>query len=148
VEIFARDEIITMFWQHASRAGFRGLVARDGATGAILGFADGYTADRRLYSASLVADALGEELATRWLEDCFEFVELAGVKDARGQGIGGALHDALLADLPHRTAILAVDPRAAPAIGLYRARGWRVLRDDFRFAPEGARKLTPRSTGG
>ena len=46
---------------------------------------------------------------------------------AQGRGTGTALHDALLAGLPHRRALLSTYRDDRPAPRLYRRRGWRLL---------------------
>ena len=66
-------------------------------------------------------------------DDAFELVNLAGMPATRGRGIGGRLPDVVLGDLPCRTAVLSTATEQTPAARLYRARGWVVVRDDFRF---------------
>jgi len=81
----------------------------------------------------MVAERLcGDEVDT-WLMDCFAFAELAVIPSARGQGLGGQLHDALLRGLPYRTAMLSTLSAETPALRLYRRRGWVMLLDDFVF---------------
>ncbi|WP_372492658.1 GNAT family N-acetyltransferase [Microbacterium aurugineum] len=63
-----------------------------------------------------------------WVGGHFEFVELAVTPEARGRGIGGQLHDALLANLDHRRALLATSSsQDDPAVRLYSSRGWVSL---------------------
>lgn len=134
----------TRFWeQHRGRADFRlvtvenegaaeqaGTVEREGAAedeGALLGFAWGYTGERGQWWADMVHEALGAD-AGDWVGGHFEVVELAVAPEHRGQGLGGALLDALLSDLPHDRALLQTDADPAGAgHRLYRRRGWSVL---------------------
>jgi GNAT superfamily N-acetyltransferase len=60
-----------------------------------------------------------------------ELAELAVLRDHRGRGVGGALHDALLAGLPHRGALLSTHREETAARRLYLGRGWRVLWEEL-----------------
>lgn len=122
------------FERHVLREDFRLRIARD-EDGAALGFAYGYTSRRGIgWWRDAIEDAMDAATARRWLDDCFEFVELAVVPEARGLGIGGRLHDALLENLSHRTAILSTQHANDVALALYRGRGWDIVIDGFRFA--------------
>src|SRR5215216_2318432 len=121
-----RDEQLP---RHAERDGFRCVVARDGE--ATIGFAYGYTGRRGQWWSQYVADRVPEELAEEWIGDHFEFVELAVRPEQQRRGIGRALHDALLADLPHDQALLATWRDDRPARRLYLAHGWRVLEQEL-----------------
>ena len=118
----------TAFPQHAGRAGFRCLAARDGAT--IVGFTYGYTGEYGQWWTDQVAAAVPAEVAAAWLGGHFELVELAVRQSHERRGIGAALLDAVLAGLPHRVALLtATDDPQAPARRLYRRKGWVALAD-------------------
>lgn len=116
----------TRFWeQHRGRADFRLITAERGDS--LLGFAWGYTGERGQWWADMVHEAI-ETDAEDWVGGHFEVVELAVDPEHRGSGLGGALLDALLADLDHDRALLQTD--ADPdGVGhrLYRRRGWTVL---------------------
>jgi GNAT superfamily N-acetyltransferase len=88
-----------------------------------------------------------------------ELVHLAVDPTARGRGVGGAIHDTLLADRTARAAVLTVDLRASPARALYGQRGWRPLREAVSIAGgppatlmvrqlDGAAGLEPPTRGG
>ncbi|HEY6570465.1 MAG TPA: GNAT family N-acetyltransferase [Candidatus Limnocylindrales bacterium] len=111
--------------------GFRCVVARSGPNARCLGFALGF--DRGISAAlrAALTTAFGRDVAADWCDDCFQFVELAVIPSARGQGVGGRLHDALLADVTARTAILLSHRDATPAVTLYRSKGWNTLIDDY-----------------
>ena len=105
------------------------MVARQ--HGRILGFAYGYTGRRGQWWSDQVAERVPRELAERWLDGHFEFVELAVHPDHQRQGLGGALHDALLDDLPHARALLSTWTEDYPARLLYLNRGWQVLEQEL-----------------
>jgi len=125
VQRFAGDTLP----RHAERGAFRCVVALD-AGRAVVGFAYGYVGGPGQWWYDTVASRLGPERLRVWARDYFEFVELAVSTPARRRGIGGALHDALLEGLPHRTALLSTWQQETPARRLYRARGWTPLLED------------------
>lgn len=111
--------------RHRARAGYRLVIARDGDRP--LGFAWGYTGERGQYWPDLVSREVGPRL-DEWLGGHFEFVELAVIPAARRGGVGGRLHDALLAALPHEKALLETSARDDdPGVRLYASRGWISL---------------------
>jgi hypothetical protein len=54
-------------------------------------------------------------------------VHLAVHPRAQGGGVGGLVHDVLIAGTPAPVGRLACNPLAEPARRLYSGRGWRVL---------------------
>jgi GNAT superfamily N-acetyltransferase len=111
--------------RHRSRDGYRQVLAREGDR--LIGFAWGYTGERGQYWSDLVVRELGARV-DGWVGGHFEFVELAVIHEARGKGVGGQLHDALLADVHHSRALLATsDSPDDPAVRLYASRGWGSL---------------------
>ena len=118
--------------RHAARQGFRCRLAQPERR-PLAGFAYGYTARQGLWWYDIVVAQMDEEMKREWLDDPFEFVELAVRPEMQGRGLGGRLHDALLAGLPHSSALLSTLDAETAAWHLYRGRGWRVLLDDFRF---------------
>lgn len=117
---------------HTGRQGFRCCLARQKRK-PLAGFAYGYTARRGLWWYDVVAAQMDRQMRREWLDDAFEFVELAVRPDRQGRGLGGRLHDALLAGLPHGSAVLSTLDAETVARHLYRSRGWRVLVEEFRF---------------
>jgi len=115
----------TIWDRHRGRDDYR--LATADVDGRVVGFAWGYTGERGQYWPDLVSRTLGPAV-TGWVGGHFEFVELAVAPDLRGRGLGGALHDRLLQDVPHRRALLgtSTDP-TDPAVGLYLSRGWTPL---------------------
>lgn len=63
----------------------------------------------------------------------FEVVELAVSPAYQGLGLGGGLHDRLLAGLLHHTAVLSTIQFETNALLFYRKRGWVTLLHDFFF---------------
>lgn len=113
-----------LFDRDRQRSGYRLVLALDGDR--VLGFAWGYRGERGQHWPDLVARTL-PELPAEWVRDHFELVELAVDPEARRQGIGVGLHDALLDGLTGRAllgTVLAVDD---PALRLYKSRGWSTL---------------------
>ncbi|NIK56359.1 GNAT family N-acetyltransferase [Kribbella shirazensis] len=122
---FAGEQLPT----HADRDDFRLVAARVG--GNVVGFAYGFTGQLGQWWPDRVAAAIGPELTAEWIGGHFEVVELAVLPGAQGRGVGTALMEELMRDLPHRRALLTtyVDDRPAPR--LYRRLGWQVLVPDL-----------------
>src|SRR5512146_701318 len=64
---------------HARWKGFRCVIAvdDDGVASPLVGFAYGFTSRPDTWWRELVAASMSTAAAQEWLEDCFEFVELA-----------------------------------------------------------------------
>jgi ribosomal protein S18 acetylase RimI-like enzyme len=122
---FAAEQLPT----HAARDDFKLVTAR--VDGTVVGFAYGFTGQRGQWWPDRVAEVVSPELAADWIGGHFEVVELAVLPEAQGQGLGTALMEELMRDLPHRKALLTtyVDDRPAPR--LYRRLGWQVLVPDL-----------------
>lgn len=120
------DEWAVSPWdRHRTRSGYRLALAHD--DGRLVGFAWGYTGERGQYWSDFITRELGSKV-DGWVGGHFEFVELAVIPEARGRGIGGQLHDSLLANLRHRRALLATSSSPDdPAVRLYSSRGWVSL---------------------
>jgi GNAT superfamily N-acetyltransferase len=121
--------------RHAERRGFRLVVARD--EGDVVGFGYGYTSAPGQWWHDRVVEALGDP-AREALVGAFELVTLAVLSDRRGRGIGGALHDRLLAGA-QRAALSTLDADT-PARSLYERRSWRTL-GRMSFSPGGRQLL-------
>jgi ribosomal protein S18 acetylase RimI-like enzyme len=121
--------------RHLERDGFRFVAEWDGA-GSLAGIAYGYCGEAGQWWRDLVWEAMDEAARARWLRPGhFEFVELAVRPDLRRQGVGGRLHDALLAGLDAPTAVLSTEVENEPAIALYLGRGWEVVVPEIEFGP-------------
>ena len=124
-ERFAGEQIPT----HAARDDFKLVAARSDQK--IVGFAYGFTGHRGQWWSDRIAAAISPELAEEWIGGHFEVVELAVAVEAQGHGLGTALMHALMADLPHRKALLTTYADDRPAPRLYRRMGWQVLVPDL-----------------
>jgi ribosomal protein S18 acetylase RimI-like enzyme len=114
-----------MFARHATRNGYRLVVATEGP--AIAGFSWGYVGERGQYWSDLVADALPGSVADEWVGGHFEFVELAVAPKYRRRGLGRRLHNALLDGISQRALLSTTDDPADAAVQLYLGSGWRKL---------------------
>ena len=120
---------------HARWKGFRCVAAFDQAVEPfpLVGFAYGFTSQPDHWWRELVSGKMSQAMVQDWLEDCFEFVELAVTPAYQRRQIGGGLHDALLAGLNYRTAVLSTLQEETNALHLYRKRGWINLLENFKF---------------
>jgi ribosomal protein S18 acetylase RimI-like enzyme len=130
--------------RHATRAGFLAFGAFD-ASDRMVGFSYGYTSAPGLWWREQVAAGLTVSQRDRWLTDAFEVAELHVEPAAQGQKLGSQLHDRLVFQLPHQTALLSVMHRSERAWRLYRSRGWQTLIEDLRFSTD---PITPFSVLG
>ncbi|MGE5690836.1 MAG: GNAT family N-acetyltransferase [Pseudomonadota bacterium] len=123
--------------RHAERPGFTFLAALDGSR--LVGFAYGYRGEPGQWWHDTVRAAMTPAQRDRWLAPGHvELAELHVARDRRGGGIGGRLHDALLASYTDAaTAVLSTQTANAPALALYRGRGWGVVVPRLQFAAGG-----------
>jgi GNAT superfamily N-acetyltransferase len=122
----ARPRFTPRWVAHAAAPGWRGVGAWSGDT--LLGFAYGHAAVAGLPWVDAVLAQLAPTSRAKWSEDAFLLCELAVVPAHQGRGLGSRLHDTLLEDVPHATALLTTleDPTTAGA-RLYARRGWRRI---------------------
>jgi GNAT superfamily N-acetyltransferase len=132
-EHVARQFVDDTLPTHSTRRDFRCVVARDTTHDMVVGFSYGYTGEPGQWWREAVASALDDQTAAHWLRDYFEFVELAVAPSSQGRGIGGRIHDTLLAGVRQPRAMLSTHAVPTPARHMYDRRGWVVLRDNFRF---------------
>ncbi|MWG34059.1 GNAT family N-acetyltransferase [Halomarina oriensis] len=104
-----------------------------------MGYAYGYTSSPGQYYHEALRSVVPPAVYARWFDDCFEFVELGVVERARGRGVGGRLHDALLAGRTHATSVLTTGVDNATARAFYEDRGWEALYQPF--DPEGGEPM-------
>ncbi len=114
--------------RHAPREGFRCVVARTDAS--IVGFGYGTTSRPGNWWHDAISPALPSSLRERWLGDAWALAELAVEPRGQGQGIGSALHTALLERVRHPTAVAQVRCEA-PALRFYEKHGWTQLVSGF-----------------
>ena len=117
------DEI---FPRHAAREGFRMITVRAGDR--LVGLAYGYLGSPGEWWHDRVSAAMTPEQRAEWLPPGhFELAELMVSPAERRRGLGGRLHDAMLAGLRAPTAVLSTQHNNDPALALYSRRGWQLL---------------------
>jgi len=98
--------------------------------GRLIGFSYGVLGAEDQWFTQMLRARLPALVAQTWLGAHGELVELAVRSEAHGHGLGGALHDAVVAhlrDVDARTALLVADAGAVPARALYASRGWQDI---------------------
>lgn len=126
------EEIRGFFARYAALPGYHGLViVRE--DGAMVGFGFGARSLAGNWWHDKVAAQVGGEHPA--LQDAWALVDLATAPEARGQGIGGALMETLLAAQPCPRALLSTEVSNATARRLYERHGWRYLHPGFVFTP-------------
>ena len=118
--------------RHVARRGFRFVAAEE--NGRLAGFAYGYEGGAGEWWHDRVAAALGPAARREWLgPGHLEFVELQVSPEFEGRGIGGSLHDALLAEARGATAVLSTQRSNERALAFYRRRGWETIVAEMDF---------------
>lgn len=125
------DWAIGLFARQARYPDFHGLVAV--AEGAVVGMGFGARSEPGQWWHDKVAARMGA--GTPALQDAWTLVELGVLAELRGRGIGGALHDRLLAIHPCPRVLLSTQVENARARRMYEARGWQYLHPGFAFEP-------------
>ena len=115
------------FTRYAGYPGFSGFVAFVDDEPAGVGY--GAQSTPGIPWHDLVAPRLGDNHPA--LQDAFRIVELAVVEEHQGKGIGGQLHDRLLATQPCSWALISTNVTNQRARCIYERRGWSYL--DTRF---------------
>src|SRR5688500_530240 len=77
-----------------------------GRTSGSSGSCSGFTGRRGQWWSDRIAAAAPAEIVAEWVGGHFEIVHLAVMVEAQRQGLGAALLDGLLADLPNEKALL------------------------------------------
>ncbi len=119
--------------RHATRRDFRFFAATAPEAGRLLGFIYGYSGEPGQWFHDLLRATLPPALVARWLVDSFELVEFGVLPEAQGRGLGGRLHDTLLASVTNPTAILTTRRGDTAARQLYLRRGWQEVCADYHF---------------
>lgn len=124
------DEFKERIKRHSGYEGFRAVVALNEAS-AVVGFAYGYVSSEGQFYRGLLEKALSHEEIENWLEDCFEFVELAVHPEYQRNGLGVKLHQKLLAGIVQNTSILTTQVTNVSARSLYLKLDWVVVKEPF-----------------
>ena len=116
--------------KHSTYEGFRGFIIMT-EEDRVIGFAYGYTSLPGQFYHELLAKELNEKEYKLWLQDCFEFVELAVHPSYRKKGYGKMLITKLLEDVDNKTTILTTQMDNTSARSLYESLQWKVLKAPF-----------------
>lgn len=125
----AADRFLERLRLKSTDKGFRLVLAQD-ELGQVIGFAYGATTfgcDTPEPWYRRVADALCPGVTDAALVNAFELIELGVVPAKRDRGVGGQLHDKLLAGVEEPRAWLITCVDAREAVNFYSARGWLEL---------------------
>jgi GNAT superfamily N-acetyltransferase len=117
----------------AQLKGVRCVVAHPAVEKSVVGFAYGYTSAPGQWWHVTVTRDLSPEMIEFWFSNAFEFVEFGVIPSVQRHGIGNRLHQAILSNLLHRTAVLNVMQADIPAFHMYQNRGWFPLRQNFLY---------------
>lgn len=113
------------FERHTTRDRFRLAVSFDREQ--VAGFAWGYIGQRGQFWSDRACNSLPAEVASQWVGNHFEFVELAVLPTHRRSRLGQALHDQLLHGVDRHCLLSTVDDPDDPAVRLYTRSGWHTL---------------------
>jgi len=129
----ATGERRALMQQHRYRPGLR-LATFEDEKDKIVGFCYSYHGTPGHWWHDVVFRALNGPDRAEWLSNCREIVELHGLPDYQGQGLGRQLLRAALADSSETTAVLsALDIEGTRAMRLYGSEGFRPLLSRFQF---------------
>ncbi|KFN02166.1 GNAT family N-acetyltransferase [Bacillus clarus] len=124
------DEMLERIKRHMGYTDFKGVVAiNDGNE--VIGFAYGYRSVKGQYYNQLMSEALNLEQVNQWLQDCFEFVELAVHPEHRNKGLGTTLHNHLLEGIRNKTSVLTTQINNGKARSLYGNLEWMNVMEPF-----------------
>lgn len=137
---YSAEFVPAMLELHSQRPGFR-LCAASAADGSMIGFAYGFTGLPGQAWRDRMAEAVGEELAGKWMNGHFEFAEFGVVPEERRQGVGTRLYDQLFGGVANPHALLTVVTHNEPALEFYRSTGWELLLDHFEVPGHGPYKI-------
>lgn len=96
----------------------------------MVGFSSGWKSIPGDYWYEKFKIALGDG-SQLWLEDCFEFVELAVKPSAQGLGLGRDLTKEIFKNVNAKTALLLTHSSGTKASEMYVRNGWIVLNNNF-----------------
>lgn len=116
--------------KHSNYDGFRGYIIMSDEE-EILGFSYGYSSLSGQYYHELLSKELNTKEYEKWLQDCFEFVELVVHPSHRNQGYGKVLINELLKGVNNKTAVLTTQVKNISARNLYQGLGWVVVKEPF-----------------
>ena len=118
------------FLRHSTYPGYRGFLLINDQDEPI-GFSYGYISLPGQFYRGLLELSLEDEEIMKWLDDCFEFVELAIHPSHRKKGYGKLLLNKVLEGVNNKTAVLTTQVDNQPARTLYESFGWEVIKQPF-----------------
>lgn len=124
------NEMIERMKRHVEYADFKGIVAINDEN-EVVGFTYGYRSLEGQYYNQLMREALNLEQVEEWLQDCFEFVELAVHPQYQNEGLGTKLHNELLKGISNRTSVLTTQINNEKARSLYERLEWLNILEPF-----------------
>lgn len=113
---------------------FKGVTAID-ETGEVIGFAYGFTSRPGQVFRKEMEGVLPPEEIKRWMSNGFHLGGLIVSKHYRRFGVGSAIYEALIKELPHETSILMIGADNIPAQNLFLKKGWGVIEDSITVVP-------------
>ncbi|QIW22407.1 GNAT family N-acetyltransferase [Bacillus thuringiensis] len=123
-------EMIERMKRHIEYADFKGIVAIN-KENEVVGFTYGYRSLEGQYYNQIMREALNLEQVEQWLQDCFEFVELAVDPQYQNEGLGTKLHNELLEGISNRTSVLTTRINNEKARSLYERLDWVDVLEPF-----------------
>ncbi len=118
--------------RHSRYDGFRGFVARDRASGQVLGVIYGYSNAQGQWWRDQVARSMGPGRVAL-LDDSYCLTELGVIATARRLGVARALVATLLTSQPHPRALLSTRADNYDGLAFYRRTGWQVVLPTMSF---------------
>ncbi|MED2792613.1 GNAT family N-acetyltransferase [Bacillus wiedmannii] len=123
-------DMVERIRRHIGYTDFKGIVAINDEN-EVIGFTYGYRSLEGQYYNQLMREVLNREQVDQWLEDCFEFVELAVDPQYQNEGLGTRLHNELLEGISNRTSVLTTQINNEKARSLYERLDWVDVLEPF-----------------
>ncbi|KLA31565.1 GNAT family N-acetyltransferase [Bacillus cereus] len=123
-------DMVEQIRRHIGYTDFKGIVAINDEN-EVVGFTYGYRSLEGQYYNQLMREVLNREQVDQWLEDCFEFVELAVDPQYQNEGLGTKLHNELLEGISNRTSVLTTQINNEKARSLYERLDWVDVLEPF-----------------
>ncbi|MGG3648883.1 GNAT family N-acetyltransferase [Bacillus wiedmannii] len=123
-------DMVERIRRHIGYTDFKGIVAINDEN-EVIGFTYGYRSLEGQYYNQLMREVLNREQVDQWLEDCFEFVELAVDPQYQNEGLGTKLHNELLEGISNRTSVLTTQINNEKARSFYERLDWVDVLEPF-----------------
>lgn len=123
-----KESALRNIQKHTTYEGYTGMKATD-QDGRLAGFAYGYKSLPGQFYRGKLEEQMTQDQADFWLNDCFEFVELAVDLSYKRRGVGSSLHDKLFEVVRNSTAVLTTSISNISAVSLYEKKRWKIIKD-------------------